>query len=143
YGEQIFEIPVPLDGVDVEAADLLEQAVERFHRRHEELFTYSAPDQEVVLVNARLSAVGTLPALPAEPRLPERAAADPRGTRRAYLDGWQEVPVYRLDDLAPGQALAGPTLVESETTTVLLRAGEQALVTPHGWLDVRMPAAPN
>jgi len=63
--------------------------------------------------------------------------------RRAYLDGWQQVPVYRLDDLAPAQALAGPVLVESETTTVLLRAGERALVTPHGWLDVRLPAVPN
>src|SRR5581483_7553910 len=58
YGEQIFEIPVPLDGVDVEAADLLEQVVARFHRRHEELFTYSAPDQEVVVVNARLAVIG-------------------------------------------------------------------------------------
>ena len=142
YGEQIFEIPVPLDGVDVDAPDLLEEVVARFHRRHEELFTYSAPDQEVVLVNARLAVVGTLPALPAEPRLPERLPAAPRGSRRAYLGGWLDVAVYRLDDLAPGQELAGPALVESDTTTVLLRAGERAMVTPHGWLDVRLPTAP-
>ncbi len=51
YGEQTFEIQVPLDGVDVEAKDLMEQVVERFHQRHEELYTYSAPGQDVVLVN--------------------------------------------------------------------------------------------
>ena len=33
----------------------------RFHRRHEELYTYSAPGQEVVLVNARVAVVGALP----------------------------------------------------------------------------------
>ena len=69
YGEQIFEITVPLDGVDIDAPDLIEQVIERFHHRHEELYTYSAPDQEVVLVNARLAVVGELPLLPAEPIL--------------------------------------------------------------------------
>src|SRR5262249_14452800 len=52
YGEQVFEIAVPLDGVDWTSADPLPQIVERFHRRHEELYTYCLPDQETVLVNA-------------------------------------------------------------------------------------------
>src|SRR5439155_712003 len=63
YGEQIFEIPVSLDGVDLEAADLLEEIVARFHRRHEELYAYSAAGQEVVVVNARVAVVGELPPL--------------------------------------------------------------------------------
>src|SRR5439155_816547 len=35
YGEQIFEIPVSLDGVNLDAANLLDEIVARFHRRHE------------------------------------------------------------------------------------------------------------
>jgi len=35
YGEQIFEIQVSLDGVDLARADLLDEVVARFHRRHE------------------------------------------------------------------------------------------------------------
>ena len=66
YGEQTFEISVPLDGVDMDAPDLMEQVVARFHARHEALYTYSAPGQEVVLVNARLAVIGRLPALPRE-----------------------------------------------------------------------------
>jgi N-methylhydantoinase A len=54
YGEQIFEIQVPLDGVDLAAADVLDAIAARFHRRHEELYAYSAPGQEVVIVNARV-----------------------------------------------------------------------------------------
>src|SRR5207244_6806243 len=54
YGEQVFEITVPLDAVDWSVADPLPQIVALFHRRHEALYTYAMPDQESVLVNARV-----------------------------------------------------------------------------------------
>jgi len=136
YGEQVFEITVPLDGVDLESADPLKDIVERFHERHEALYTYSLRDQEVVLVNARVAAVGTLPALPQEPALPSRAAAAPRARRRVYLGDWREVAVHDLEALAPGQTIDGPAVLEAETTTVLLRATDRATVTPLGWLDI-------
>jgi N-methylhydantoinase A len=138
YGEQIFEVTVPLDGVDVTAQDLIEQVTERFHRRHEELYTYSAPDQEVVLVNVRLAVVGELPLLPAEPILEPQGTASPQWRRHIYVDTWLDVPVYHLDVLRPGQAVEGPAIFESATTTVLIRTADRALVTPHGWLDIRL-----
>jgi len=137
YGEQTFEIQVPLDGVDVDARNLMGQVVERFHRRHEELYTYSAPGQDVVLVNARAAVIGRLPALPAEQTPRAGAPAAPR-SRRVYLEHWIEVPVYGMDGLPGGQEVKGPAIFESATTTVLIRAGERALVTPQGWLDIRL-----
>ena len=138
YGEQIFEITVPLDGVDIDAPDLIEQVIERFHHRHEELYTYSAPDQEVVLVNARLAVVGELPLLPAEPILNVRERSAPHGSRRVYLGTWLDVPVYALDTIQPGDEVAGPAIFESATTTVLVRRGDRVLITPHGWLDIQV-----
>jgi N-methylhydantoinase A/oxoprolinase/acetone carboxylase beta subunit len=58
YGEQIFEIDVALTDLDWNSADVVEQIEQRFHRRHEELYTYASPDQEVVFVNARVAAIG-------------------------------------------------------------------------------------
>jgi N-methylhydantoinase A len=49
-----------------------------------------------------------------------------------------EAPVHDLDALAPGQAIVGPAVVETATTTVLLRARDRAVVTPLGWLDVTL-----
>jgi N-methylhydantoinase A len=140
YGEQIFEIPVPLDDVDWSQEDPLPEVVERFHRRHEELYTYALRDQEAVLVNARCAVIGVLPALPEEPRRPASAPAGPCGERRIYLGDWLTVPVYDFDALAPGQALQGPAIAESAMTTVLLRPENGAVVTPHGWLDIAVPA---
>jgi len=138
YGEQVFEITVGLDGVDWSQADPLPQIVERFHRRHEELYTYSLPDQETVLVNARVAVAGILSALPQEPALPAGMPVAPRTERRIYLDDWVSVPVYDFDALTPAQTIIGPAIVESAMTTVLLRAGERATVTPLGWLDIAL-----
>jgi N-methylhydantoinase A len=141
YGEQVFEITVPLDGVDWEAADPLPQIVERFHRRHEDLYTYALPDQETVLVNARATVAGILSALPQEPNLREAPPTAPRSERRIYLDNWVSAPVYDFDALAPAQIITGPAIVESAMTTVLLRPGERATVTALGWLDIAISVA--
>ncbi|HEV2099949.1 MAG TPA: hydantoinase/oxoprolinase family protein, partial [Stellaceae bacterium] len=140
YGEQVFEIAVTLDEVDWAEPDPLPQIVAQFHRRHEELYGYSSPDQETVLVNARVAVAGILSALPQEPALPEAPAAPPRSERRIWLGDWVLAPVWDFDALVPGQAIAGPAIVESAMTTVLLRAGDRATVTPRGWLDIDIPS---
>jgi N-methylhydantoinase A len=136
YGEQVFEIAVPLDDVDWAVPDPLPQIVERFHQRHEELYTYSSPEQETVLVNARVAVSGILSALPQEPHLPEAPPTPPHAERQIWLDAWVAAPVYDFDALAPAQTIAGPAIVESAMTTVLLRPGDRATVTPLGWLDI-------
>jgi N-methylhydantoinase A len=51
------------------------------------------------------------------------------------------VDVYALDDLWPGDKLAGPAIIEAETTTVLINAGDALVVNGQGWLDIRVAKA--
>lgn len=139
YGEQIFEIDVSLDGLDWNATDLVEKIEDRFHARHEELYTYASRGQEVVFVNARVAAVGEVARLDSEARPAASAGAcAPRGTRQAFLAGWRDVPVYALDDLSPGHTLAGPAIIEAETTTVVVDTGDRVTVNALGWLDIAL-----
>ena len=138
YGEQIFEVEVPLDDIDWTGPDPIAAIAVAFHARHETLYTYALRDQEAVLVNARLAIIGRLPAVPAEPAL---APAPPDAFRRAYLGHWRELPVHELGALASGQRIEGPAIVESATTTVLLRVGDVARTTPHDWLDIDIAGA--
>jgi N-methylhydantoinase A len=138
YGEQIFEVNVRLDDFDFDDPDFVARMANAFHRRHEELYTYCLPDQEAVLVNARVAVIGVLPELPQEPHVMVRPFAPIRTYRKVYLGNWIEVPVYRLDDLPPGQTIEGAAMIESATTTVLLRPGDHASTTAFGWLDIRM-----
>ena len=141
YGEQVFEVAVPLDDLDWDGADLPERLRAAFHARHRALFTYDLPGEEVVLVNARIAVVGRLPE-GAPPPPPDAAlAAMPASRRHIRLDGTAlGVPVFRFAMLAPDQALTGPAIVESDTTTVLLRPGDAARMDARGWLEVAVPA---
>src|SRR5581483_11206115 len=139
YGEQIFEIDVPLDGIDLESPTLISEIEDRFHRRHEELYTYASRDQEVVFVNARVAAIGTVAApAAAGTTAASSAPCTARSRRKAFFGQWHEVPVYALDDLEPGQGLEGPAIVEAETTTVAINSGDQLTVNALGWLDIRV-----
>ena len=143
YGEQVFEIAVPLDDIDWQAPDLVDQIEHRFHNRHEELYTYASRDQEVVFVNARVAAIGKVLQSAAVPLAasPSALSVQPPNTRKAFFGEWRDVPVYALDALQPGDMLDGPAIVEAETTTVIVNSGDRITVNELGWLDIRLRAA--
>ena len=137
YGEQIFEIDVPLDDLDWESDDIVDRIEQLFHRRHEELYTYASPDQEIVFVNARLAAIGVVPQGANAVRSKVAATTCvPTGKRKAFLGEWREVCVYTADTLQPGRAIAGPAIIEADTTTVIVNAGDCITVNDLGWLDI-------
>ncbi len=138
YGEQVFEIAVFLDGMDWAAPDLSARIEAAFHRAHQALYTYSLPDQDVVLVNARASVTGRLPAASVGAASGAGVVARPKGQRRVWIDGWVAVPVFDFAALAAKQELAGPAVVASDTTTVLLRQGETGRFDGRGWLDISL-----
>jgi N-methylhydantoinase A len=141
YGEQVFDIAVPLDQVAWEGPGLADRLRDAFHARHEALFTYALRQEEVVLVNARLAVIGRLPPMPAPAGKGAGTKAAPRGTRRIVLEaGPAEVPVYDFAALGADQTVAGPAIVESDTTTVLLLPGDTARMDGRGWLEITLPA---
>jgi len=133
YGEQVFEIPVPLDGLDWSSSTFERDIAVRFHDRHEALYTYALRDEPVVVVNARLSVIGALPA-PPPVRVPGGPASSPFAKRRVLLPAPLTVPVYDFGALRDGQEISGPALVESPSTTVLLRPHDHARLDGRGWL---------
>ena len=83
--------------------------------------------------SARSRSAGRIRGRRRRPRLARRAA-----TRQAWFGQWREVPVYALDDLRPGHTLAGPAIIEAETTTVVVNAGDRVTVNALGWLDIEL-----
>jgi N-methylhydantoinase A len=138
YGEQVFEIAVPLDGLDWTAPGLGDRIRSAFHARHRALFTYDLPEEEVVLVNARLAVIGALPR--GGPARHAAVAAAAPMTRRITLGGNAlNAPVHHFETLVPGTILAGPAVAESATTTVLLQPGDTARMDARGWLELTIP----
>ncbi len=119
YVGQFSEVEVP-----VPEAELTEAVVARlagdFHRIHESLNGYGMPDAAAEIVNLRAVGRGL-----ADTELMSERNGTPAtaltGRRRAFIeDGFREVPVYDGHRLASGEDIAGPAIVEQETTTVVV-----------------------
>jgi N-methylhydantoinase A len=135
YVGQAFEVRVPApDGpVDESFAQTVAQA---FHDAHEQLYGYSFrtdPRQPVEWVNLRVSGIGPIarPVLRRRPPgdgRPERARTGVRPVFFGAEHGWLDTPVYWRPDLAPGDQLLGPAVVEEFGSTVPLHPGFLARV---------------
>ncbi|MGH9065359.1 MAG: hydantoinase/oxoprolinase family protein [Acidimicrobiales bacterium] len=147
YFGQAFEVGVAAPGGEVGAA-WAEQVASSFHDAHERLYGYGFrhdPRQAVEWVNLRVTGIGPIrrPSL-AEQQPgggnPERART---GTREVGFGGdRQATPVYWRPELAPGDRVPGPAVVEEYGSTVPIHPGYEALVDRHANLLVTRSGAP-
>jgi N-methylhydantoinase A len=136
YVGQAFEVRVPVaDGaLDRAAAEDVAQA---FHAAHRQLYGYDFADdprQAVEWVNLRVSGIGPIRrpdivALPAKDGGIERAVT---GSRRVFFDDWIETPTYNRPDLAPGDVVSGPAIIEEFGSTVPVHPGFAVTVDTYG-----------
>ena len=124
YQEQVWEIEVPLARPkftsDADVADL----VESFHDTHDALFAVRDTDSDVEVLTwvAQVSCALQDPDAVQSPSAPGRSGAG--GIRRAYFpeQGTVDTPVYQARDLEIDRRYAGPLLVESPVTTLVIDA---------------------
>jgi N-methylhydantoinase A len=140
YARQGFEVTVDFAAAEVSTASV-QQLIDAFHRRHEQLYTYAAPDTPVEIVNLRLRAAGRMDKL-ALPRLDTVAAGtgpEPMRSRAVYFagTGFVDTPVFARHTLRPGHAVTGPAIVEQLDTTIVIYPGQHATVDAYGTLHLR------
>ena len=138
YLDQIYEVTVPLPDPTLPDSEFLARLTSNFHSRYQELYSYNQQDQEVRLVTLRVAAVGKLPRIAQMDRPADDNTAGPVGSRRVYLGGWQDVPIYAADSLPDGTEIAGPAIMESEFTTILVWPGDYATVDSMGGVELRV-----
>ncbi len=140
YAGQAFEVRV-----DVPPGQLTPKAaatvVGRFHEEHARQYGYSyrADARHVVeWVNVRVSGVGPI-SRPILHLLPKREGGVERartGSRLVCYDAWAETPIYWRSDLAPGDVVTGPAVIEEFGSTVPIHPGFVASVDGYGNLVV-------
>ena len=112
------EVPANLSGVAA-----VEHMFKDFHRVHDQTFGFHYEgEQDVELVNLRIQAIGMQhrPNLKAD--TVSRKPAKPFGTRHAFWRniGWVDCPLYARRELAVGQDITGPAIVEEYGSTVVV-----------------------
>ena len=138
YLDQIYEVTVPLPDAALPDSEFVARLTANFHSRYQELYSYNQQDQEVRLVTLRVAAVGKLPRIAQLDRPGDETAAGPVGSRRVYLGEWQDAPTYAADGLPAGTEIAGPAILESEFTTILVWPGDVATVDAMGGVELKV-----
>jgi N-methylhydantoinase A len=129
YRGQAFELNLEVAG---ESLDVLTAA---FHERHRAMYGHADPTATVELVNARLSAYGTV-AKPAAERHRAPQASMPDALierRRVWFEGTaHDCPVWERERLPERAALEGPAIVEEFGATTIVPPGWGGAMDEHG-----------
>lgn len=135
YTHQGFEVATDLKGGSVNE-ESIDGLLDEFHRRHKQLFGFSL-NQPVEVVTLRVSALGTLGAVPM-PRLTGRAVPVKKAVkeRRPVFFQEQGTPVlcdiFKREMLSPDSVVQGPAILEGMDSTVVINPGWQGRIDEYG-----------
>jgi N-methylhydantoinase A len=142
---QINEVEVVLPGSRVEG-EFQPALSAAFYQRYEQLYGRSSSFRgsrlEIVTFRARATARTPQPRLaPADRLIAEIEPAARRQSRPIYWDRLkqsQETPVFDGARLRPGNRLAGPAVVETTDTTVVVHPGQELGVDVFGNFEIHL-----
>ena len=136
YRYQVHELNV---GMPVGDTPLSERELDGVYERFDELYErtygrgsgYREAGKEVM--NFRLTATGALdkPRLQRYPLSPNDAGGALKGSRKVFFEEFgesRETPVYAFEPLHPGNEIAGPAIIETPVTTIVVNPGDRAVM---------------
>ena len=109
-------------------AETLVQLADAFHGEHLTQFAYNRPEMNLEVLHWRVAASGRQARTQVEPPPSEPHVATPLGSREAYslsIRGMEKFDVYDLAAFGPGASAAGPAIVATPTTTIVLHRGDR------------------
>jgi N-methylhydantoinase A len=140
YRGQEYTLPVPVTE-DLRRLSDFGAIRARFDQLHQEHYGHSAPNEPVMMVNLRLSALGKF-----DNKLPLSSAArdadrGERGRRRVIFDDSPvDCPIYLRTGFRAGDRLEGPAVIEEVGATILLYPGDRMQVNEFGHLVIEVTA---
>ncbi|HWS61778.1 MAG TPA: hydantoinase/oxoprolinase family protein [Steroidobacteraceae bacterium] len=140
YASQVWEIEAPVHCDAFESDSDVARLVEDFHGAHADLFTFADRAAAIEIIGwtahvaCRLNETVSMSLTDTDTR------RRPATTRRAYFPdgGWVVVPVRGFDVLQTGETVAGPAIIESAFTTVVVDPGATAIKRPSGSLSIEV-----
>jgi N-methylhydantoinase A len=138
YGRQVHELTTALRGTEPVDSAALARLVGDFEQLYERRFGKGSAYREagVEMTQFRLTARGLLdrPPIVGGTTHTAEASVAMRGTRRAFSerDGTMiEMALYDFDLLRPGAVIAGPAIVHTPITTLVLQAKQTGTMDPY------------
>ena len=142
YAGQFHEIELNFSSEEISKNDL-ESLKKDFHKKHEELFTFSLPKVQIELRNLRL--IASVKSEPIDlPKIEEVAnQADDlvKRRRQCFFQGrFMDTPIYDGTQLGAGASIRGNAIIEEPTTTIVIPPGFICSIDRYGNYILRKEA---
>jgi 5-oxoprolinase (ATP-hydrolysing) len=111
-----------------------------FEQAHRQRFGFIAKQRSLVVEAVSVETIGVTESVidPEIPFVDSKIKVEARDQIRMYVNGvWQQLALYRRDDIQAGQKLEGPALISEATGTIVLEDGWQAYLNSHNHLILK------
>ena len=135
YPRQSHELEVPVACGSIEAATLA-QIAEAFHARHLHTYGHDNRSEPVQIVSARVAAIGATAPLTIRDSVARRGTDPVKAKRQVWFreTGVIDATVFDRKRMPAGLKLAGPVVIESLESTILVPPGWQSTMDEHGFV---------
>jgi N-methylhydantoinase A len=140
YRGQEYTLPVPITE-NLRAIGNFNAIRSRFDQLHQEHYGHSAPNEPVMMVNLRLSALGRFENRLSLASSSRDSDSGERGKRPVIFDNSQQpvdCPIFLRSGFTAGAQLNGPAMIEELGATILLYPGDKMQVNEFGHLVIEV-----
>jgi N-methylhydantoinase A len=135
YPRQSYELLVPVPPRPLDQA-MLEKIAASFHDRHLQTYGHDNREEPVQIVSVRLAAIGTIPPLIVRDRTAQAGSDAIKSKRQLWFreTGSVEATIYDRRRMPAGLEVAGPTVIESLESTILVPPGWRGKMNEDGFV---------
>ena len=140
YERQSYELTIPVPRHIDQTS--LQKIAEAFHSRHLQTYGHDNRSEPVKIVNVRVAAIGMIPPLMIRDIPADVGTEAIKSRRQLWFHETREVdaPIYARSRMPLGLKVAGPAVIESLESTILVPPRWQANVAENGFvLLTRLP----
>ena len=136
YLGQNYELEQPIGATALDD-DQIGQLWDLFHQRHEQRFGFAIPGEPIEIVNLNVTAISVTEKPEPPSLLGSDKPGEPVASRQVrFTGGWYDCPVYHRGNLAAGQIIEGPALVEEDASVTTVGSGHVLTTDDHGHLTI-------
>ena len=146
YDGQSWELNAPIRRTaDGFTREHVRRIAEGFHELHQQVYSYSEPDEAVELVNLRVRVKGLNKGLAfkEEGHEPFLLEGGWKAKRDVYFaeKGWLTIPAYEREDLSVGSRIPGPCVIEETISTALVPPGHTGTIDAYRNIVIELEGA--
>lgn len=117
---------------------------DEFLRLFQQEYGFILLNRKILISDVRVQGIGATNILQPRELTPISTKPVPKSSCQIYFSyGWQETPLYKLENLGYGHVLEGPAVIMNGNSTVIVEKDCKAIITKYGNIKIEISAAPS